>query len=225
MSQPPGPPPTPGPVPPPGNWGAAPPTQPKKRRTGLIAVAGGVLLILCLCGGLFTVFNGGDETPSGTETTTTETDQDTTATPKPAKKTETAAGNPKIGQPVRDGKFEFVVKSMKCGVRSIGDEFVGKKAQGQFCLATLTVQNIGDEPQTFSDSDQRAHDSKGRKYTPDSEAGLYANENSDVWLNEINPGNKITGILVFDIPDGTKLTTLELHDSAFSGGVEVSLTT
>ncbi len=230
MSQPPGPPPMPGPVPPPANWGAAPPAQPKKRRTGLlIGVAGGVLLILCLCGGLFAMLSGGEETPSGTETTTTETDQGTTETPKPAEKTKaaeptkTAAGAPKIGQPVRDGKFEFVVKNVKCGVRSLGDEFVGRKAQGQFCLVTLTVQNIGDESQTFSDSDQRGHDSKGREYTPDSEAGLYANENTDVWLNEINPGNKITGILVFDIPDGTKLTTLELHDSAFSGGVEVAL--
>lgn len=213
----------PGPVPPPPNWGATPPAQPKRRRTGLVIglVAGGVLLILCLCGGLIAVLSGGDETPSGTETTaTTEADQDTTEAPE---QTKTTARTPKLGQPVRDGKFEFIVKSVKCGVRTVGDEFLNRKAQGQFCLVTLTVRNIGDESQTFNDFDQRGYDSKGSQYKPDSEAGIYANENNEVWLTEINPGNKITGVLVFDIPDETKLTTLELHDSGFSGGVEVSL--
>lgn len=176
------------------------------------------------------MLSGGEETPSETGATAAdEPAEDTTETPEPAKTTttpkaaKTTARTSGIGRPVRDGKFEFVVKSVKCGVDSVGDDFLNQKAQGQFCLVTLTVQNIGDEPQTFNDFDQLGHDSKGREYKPDSEAGIYANEDTNVWLNEINPGNKITGVLVFDIPDGTKLTTLELHDSAFSGGVEVSL--
>jgi hypothetical protein len=186
-------------------------------------VAGGVLVILCLCGGLVAMLSGGDQTPSGTEATATDdSGEETTKTPEPTEKAEQAA---KIGQPVRDGKFEFVVKKVRCGVDRVGDQYLNEKAQGQFCLVTLTVRNIGDEPQTLSDFDQRGHDSKGREYKPDTEAGIYANEDTEVWLNEINPGNKITGVIVFDIPDGTKLTTLELHDSGFSGGVEVSLTT
>ena len=43
------------------------------------------------------------------------------------------------------------------------------------------------------------------------------------FLNEINPGNSTKGRLIFDVPKSTKLTALELHDSPFSGGVEVSL--
>jgi hypothetical protein len=213
----------PGPVPPPPHWGAPPPVPPKKRRTGLVIglVAGGVLLVLCLCGGLVAVLGGGDQAPSGTETTTSEPDQDAAETPEPTEKTEQTA---KIGEPVRDGKFEFVVKKVRCGVSRVGNQYLNEKAQGQFCLVTLTVRNIGDEPQTFNDFDQLAHDSKSREYKPDSEAGIYANQDTEVWLNEINPGNKITGVLVFDIPEKTKLTSLELHDSSFSGGVTVSLT-
>jgi hypothetical protein len=182
-----------------------------------------VLVILCLCGGLVAVLSSGDLAPS--ETGATATDDPTGGTAEIPEPTEKAGETATIGQPVRDGKFEFVVQKIRCGVDKVGNQYLNEKAQGQFCLVTLTVRNIGNEPQTFSDFDQLAYDSKAREYKPDTEAGIYANEDTNVWLNEINPGNKITGVLVFDIPGGTKLTILELHDSGFSGGVEVSLTT
>ena len=40
---------------------------------------------------------------------------------------------------------------------------------------------------------------------------------------DINPGNSINATASFDIPAGTPPGTIELHDSAFSGGVEVQL--
>ncbi|HEY8534257.1 MAG TPA: DUF4352 domain-containing protein [Micromonospora sp.] len=129
----------------------------------------------------------------------------------------------KIGEPVRDGKFEFTVKSMKCGVSTVGDKYVQEKAQGQFCLITLTVKNIGKEPQTLVDSAQKAYAADGTEYSTDSTAALYANKGENTIFTEINPGNQISGVLVFDIPKDVTLTKLELHDSIFSGGVEVAL--
>lgn len=116
------------------------------------------------------------------------------------------------------------MKSVKCGVGSVGDDILGKSAQGQFCLVNLSVKNIGDEPQTMFDDNQKAIGSNGAQYSTDSEAGLYANgNNNQVWIAEINPGNQVTGTLVYDIPKNVELAKLELHDSAFSGGVEVNL--
>ncbi|MEQ4303897.1 DUF4352 domain-containing protein [Plantactinospora sp. B6F1] len=129
----------------------------------------------------------------------------------------------KVGDAVRDGKFEFTVKSVKCGVRKVGTDLLGATAQGQFCLVTVNVKNIGKEPQSFSDSNQKAYAADGTEYSTDSEAGLYANKDADALFNEINPGNGITGVLVFDIPKGGKLAKLELHDSLFSGGITVQL--
>ena len=54
-------------------------------------------------------------------------------------------------------------------------------------------------------------------------AAIYANEDQQVLFEEINPGNTVKGKLVFDIPKGAKLASLEPHDSMFSGGVTVSL--
>ncbi|MEW2385650.1 DUF4352 domain-containing protein [Micromonospora sp. NPDC047707] len=129
----------------------------------------------------------------------------------------------KIGQAARDGKFEFTVKSNKCGVAKVGSDLLGDKAQGQFCLVTVSVKNIGKEPQTLIDSSQKAYAADGTEYSTDSEAAIYANKDQQTLFAEINPGNQVTGVLVFDIPKKVKLAKLELHDSPFSGGVTVAL--
>lgn len=134
-----------------------------------------------------------------------------------------AAKTAKIGQAARDGKFEFTVKSARCGVTKIGPDLAGEKAQGQFCLITVIVKNIGKEAQMLADSSQKAYAADGTEYSTDTGAGIYANENAATFLNEINPGNQVTGVLVFDIPKKVKLARLELHDSPFSGGVTVAL--
>ncbi|HEX5456108.1 MAG TPA: DUF4352 domain-containing protein [Candidatus Saccharimonadales bacterium] len=132
----------------------------------------------------------------------------------------------KIGQPVRDGKFEFTVKGMKCGEKSVGNEFIKAKAQGQFCRVSLTVKNIGDEAQTLDGSSQYAFNASGQKYSADDEAAIDAdidNNSGSTWYNDINPGNTVKGDLFFDVPAGVKPVKVELHDSAFSNGVEVDL--
>ncbi|MEV4719858.1 DUF4352 domain-containing protein [Micromonospora noduli] len=138
-------------------------------------------------------------------------------------KAEEKAATAKIGQPARDGKFEFTVKSTKCGVAKIGNDMLGQKAQGQFCLVTVNVKNIGKEAQMFDGSSQKAYAADGTEYSADSGAAIYANKNAETFLNDINPGNQVNGVVVFDIPKNVKLTKLELHDSMFSGGVTVAL--
>ncbi|KXK60345.1 hypothetical protein AWW66_19420 [Micromonospora rosaria] len=128
-----------------------------------------------------------------------------------------------IGDPARDGKFEFTVKSTKCGVDKVGSDLLGATAQGQYCLVNLTVKNIGKEAQLLDGSSQKAYDAKGTEYSSDSEAGLYANKKAETFLNEINPGNQVTGVIVFDVPKKVKLTELKLHDSFLSNGVTVAL--
>ncbi|MFF0251276.1 DUF4352 domain-containing protein [Micromonospora zamorensis] len=129
----------------------------------------------------------------------------------------------KVGESARDGKFEFTVKSSKCGVAKVGSAPLEQKAQGQFCLVTLNVKNIGKEAQMFDGSSQKAYAADGTEYSADTGAAIYANKNAETFLNDINPGNQVTGVVVFDIPKNVKLTKLELHDSMFSGGVDVAL--
>jgi hypothetical protein len=127
-----------------------------------------------------------------------------------------------LNQAARDGKFEFVVKSVSCGKASEGD-VLSKTAQGQFCEVSVTVRNIGTRPQTFDGGNQKAKGVNGATYGDDTEAELYANNDNQTFLTDINPGNTVSGVLVFDIPKTGRIASLELHDSPFSGGVTVTV--
>jgi hypothetical protein len=133
---------------------------------------------------------------------------------------EAAAG---LNDAVRDGKFEFQVKDFECGETKIGSGFLAEKAQGQFCVATVKVSNIGDEAQMFDGTSQYLYDEQGREFEASTEAAIVLPA-SKSFLEDINPGNTVTGKVIWDVPSsGFKADHLELHDSMFSDGVEVTL--
>jgi hypothetical protein len=129
----------------------------------------------------------------------------------------------KLGEPARDGKFEFTVKSVDCGKTRVGDTYFGKDAQGEFCFVNVTIKNIGNEAQSLFADNQYVYDAAGKRYSADSEASIYSSSQVSTWYDEINPGNSVSGAVIFDVPKGTKLTSAELHDSALSGGIKVIL--
>jgi hypothetical protein len=117
--------------------------------------------------------------------------------------------------------FTFVVHSVKCGLTTSGGT-LPSEPQGEFCAVNLTVSNHGDKAQPFS-----ALEVKGfigaSQYEADAGASAMANPSTDTFLNSINPGNSINAIVLFDVPVGTQLDTVELHDSLFSAGTSVSV--
>lgn len=118
------------------------------------------------------------------------------------------------GSSVRDGKFEFTV--LKYGSSPNADQ---ARPQGIYVMVEMTVENIGNEPQTFFAGNQKLR-IDNRTYAPDSMASIYL----DSATVDINPGNIVTVTIAFDVPANTDhVNTLELHDSAFSRGVEVAL--
>lgn len=209
----------PGAYPPPGypqqGYQAAPPpaVPPKKKgktKVVLLAVAG-VFLLCCGGGAIYALASGGGSSSSSDGSTT-----NAGAAPAGAK-------HAKLGQAVRDGKFEFVAQKVDCGKTQVGTADFGEKAQGQFCLVSVSVKNISNQPQTFDGGDQKAIGSSGAKYDNSTAAETDANQGNETFLNNINPGNQVTGVLVYDIPKDATIKTLELHDSPFSGGVMVDV--
>lgn len=134
-----------------------------------------------------------------------------------------AAKKAGVGVPVRDGKFEFVVQSFQCGQQRVGTSVLGQDAQGQFCLVKLSVKNTGDRGQGLFAGNQKLVDSTGRQFDADSAASIYLDSASQAIYAQINPGNSVVGTVVFDVPKDFRAGRLELHDSAFSGGVQVAL--
>lgn len=128
-----------------------------------------------------------------------------------------------IGTPARDGKLAFTVTRVKRGVDEVGPKNLRSTAQGAYTLVTMTVENIGDEAQTFATDNVKGFDSDGQQLSSDSEASLYVNEENDAWISEIDPGDSLKAIVVFDVAKGTKLAAVEVHDSAYSGGSSINL--
>jgi hypothetical protein len=126
-----------------------------------------------------------------------------------------------IGAPVRDGMFEFTVTELTTSTK-VGDQDLGKKAQGEFLMVHVTVQNVGDESQAFSGDDQKLRDRAGHHYTSDSDAAIYLDDSRSLY-EDINPGNRVNGVVIFDVPKGTTPESVELHDSPQSGGAKVAL--
>jgi Domain of unknown function (DUF4352) len=175
-----------------------PPQEPKKKRGVLkwILIIGGIfvalLAALVACGAMLL---GGDDTaapPAGE----TPVGGESAASQAPAEKTY------KIGDKATDGDYRFTVTKIKCGVRQVGDSYSNEKAQGQFCLVSLRVKNVGKDPINYSEENQALIDSKGNSYSPDDEAWIHMGD-SNV-LGEINPGNTLKTIVPFDVPKKAK---------------------
>jgi hypothetical protein len=134
-----------------------------------------------------------------------------------------SATTARVGQEVRDGSFAFVVNGVEPAVRTLGNGVWSSTAQGEYVQVRVTVTNIGDEAQTFSDSSQKLIDTQGRRFDAATGVAVMYVPDSGAFLNNINPGNSVQGVLVFDVPRGLAPASVELHDSPFSGGVSVAL--
>jgi hypothetical protein len=125
-----------------------------------------------------------------------------------------------VGEPVRDGNFEFVVAGIERApvVADPGFPDLQKSAQGEYVLVKMTVTNVSAEPQTFFASFNKLSDGT-TEFRSDDEAWIYLGNT----LADLNPGDTIDTAVVFDVPVGTDPESIELHDGPFSEGVTVGL--
>jgi hypothetical protein len=127
-----------------------------------------------------------------------------------------------LGDPVRDGQFEFVVRSVDCGAGAVGQGLARKRPLGQFCLLALEVENTGSEGRTFGGGSQYLFDAAGNRHDPDLDATA-RHGGGRLLSTHLNPGQRLEGTLVYDVPDPVELARVELHDGPFSGGAGVEL--
>ncbi|MFE1595945.1 DUF4352 domain-containing protein [Nocardia sp. NPDC058705] len=177
------------------------PQPPRKKKVWPWVLGGFVLAVLVLFGGCAALIG--------------------TAANEVAKAEESKAVAAPAGTEVRDGKFGFTVTKVDPPVTTVGDnEFLRKTAQGEFILVYVDVANTSNVAQSYFGSNQKLVDDQGREFANDTAAEINVNDQLSA---EINPGNKTSMILVFDVPTGTVPAAIEFHDSAFSDGARVAL--
>jgi hypothetical protein len=183
----------------------------KKRWIGLLVLVVLVVAIAANAGG------GGDGSePAGD--TEQETDADQAADTGSGGEAELVAA----GEPAVDGQFTFTVAegALECGQQTIGSGAMAEDAQGQWCVLTATVENTGDEARSLSAAEQLLIDEQGREH--EASVPMAVAGESPIY-EQINPGNSVEGRFFFDVPTDLEPSHVELHDSAFSGGVQVDV--
>jgi hypothetical protein len=128
-----------------------------------------------------------------------------------------------IGDQVQDGAFAFTVTKVETGREALGDGFLRSEAQGSYVLVHVTVTNIGTESAMFTSANQTLLDAQGREFEADAGAAMMNVPDSESFLTDINPGNTVDGVLVFDVPQGLTPAAIELRESMFSDGATVAL--
>ncbi|GAA4873602.1 DUF4352 domain-containing protein [Serinicoccus chungangensis] len=134
---------------------------------------------------------------------------------------EEAGGDPQLGDVVQIGDFEVSVTGVEGGLAQIGDDMLGEEAQGQFVKVMVTVENTGDAAEYFLDSEQELIDDSDRQHSTSSASWMLDEES--LFLTEINPGNRVEGVLLYDIPADAVPTAVDLQGGFFSSPVRVSL--
>ncbi|WP_277679709.1 DUF4352 domain-containing protein [Gracilibacillus dipsosauri] len=103
-----------------------------------------------------------------------------------------------IGEAVKVGDVIFTVHG-KSTADNVGGEF-GDNAQGIYLIVDVSVKNDGKEAITTDTSffKLKVGDTE---YEADSSASIFANEDAEFFLQQVNPGIESRGKVVFDVPE------------------------
>ncbi|MCF8569337.1 DUF4352 domain-containing protein [Gordonia sp. HY002] len=202
--------------------GGMPYTPPVKKKTKKWPWILGAIVVLIII--IAATSGGGEDSSSAGDTANAVDAVDAGTGAGNEEQTDNGSDAAAMNTPVRDGKFEFVVTDVESGLSEVGDNpYLNEQAQGQFVVVSLTVKNIGDKAQSFSPGDQKLKDSQGREFETDTTAQVALGGSDIAIWDSINPGNTVSIKLVFDMPKNAKPASMELHDSMFSDGADVSL--
>jgi hypothetical protein len=128
-----------------------------------------------------------------------------------------------IGLEVRDGDLAFTVASFQCGATQVSNGTVNRLAQGKYCFMAIDMTNTGRNPATFLLPSQMLNDDQKRMFGPDlaATAAYPDNTGRDLGALVINPGNKVHGVVVYDIPQAEAPTYVNLHAGPTGSGAYV----
>jgi len=168
-----------------------------------LASTGGVAALAgCSGGGDGSSSDSGDES-SGDETATeieTEAEQEQSLTHEIGESFTVGEGAQSIEYTVNDAiTIEDYIGS---------SEDVGSTPDGTFVVVNLDLENVGDESLDISTNFLKLADQEDRIFDADTEAGIYADQDSaisaePITFDQLQPGLSVTRAVIFDVPSGT----------------------
>lgn len=128
------------------------------------------------------------------------------------------------GPTVTDGDMRFTVKGVDCSKTQVGSgQILTKKADGKFCIVSLSITNLGKKVGYFTTFAQTGIDSKGNELDTDPVAEIYDSGDKPAVSGTIQPGATIDKEIIFDVASDATLVAVQLYGDIMSDGVKVNL--
>ena len=192
------------------------PQPPRKNRTLLWAIIGGVLALLIIVGAVAAAAANANKGPAATPTAQTgnnattvptQASQPTAASTQPAN---SPAGTHKVGDVVTLGGYQVVVNGAKI---SHGGQFdTPQKAGDVYLEIDVTVTNQTGKAQTFSsDLSFDVKDPSGQKYS-----STFVSDAPNSPDGNIQNNDKLRGTLAYEVPPNTNPFKLEFMPDPFN---------
>ena len=118
-----------------------------------------------------------------------------------------------FGSELDDREITFILHDIECGIETLGEA----EANGQFCIAEISVTNNGDEEYTLSATNQRLTAGSGRTYNAVGNPRVRRALESPVF-EPLGPGETTEGAIAFDIPADQTVDSVRLRADSSSGG-------
>lgn len=153
------------------------------------------LIVLVLFVGIF----GGDTEEDTSSNSDTQTTEKLTKKEEPKKEKEEDK-MVALGKSAKAGEFEYSFKNVQTTKELNDGAGWSEKADGEFVYLDVTIKNVGDEANLFSEGSIKLV-CDGKKYETSANASTYfAGKEEELFIGEINPDVSKTGKVGFDVP-------------------------
>jgi hypothetical protein len=112
----------------------------------------------------------------------------------------------KLDRTANIGVFQLHLTAITCGYAELAD--LGAAERGQYCVVQLTATNVRSSPEWLYDADQQLFVASGQSFK-----GFGLGE--PLWEDDLEPGQRLTTRLTFDLPRGARPVQLRLQADAY----------
>ena len=206
------------------------PVPPKKSRKGLwIGLGGccGLALIAVIVLIIAAALSGGGSSPDAGTTDSSTTSEATTedaavAEEAPAEEDSAEEEAPAEEAPAADSEILIEISEVERATE-IGDQYLESQAQGEYVIVKYSFANNSDEAIDLMSDELTLIGADGTQYSETTD-GVMAFPDEYAVYETVNPGNSFSGVVVFDVPAGTEVTTLRYEPLlSFDDPIEVPL--
>lgn len=190
-----------------------------KKKSPLVKILGGgcilIVLFIIVVAGCSAIFmsGGGDDASSSSSVPAAEAEAEAPAEDD----TEPVEEEDVVAEP----EVSIVADELE-RTTSIGSDGWEEEAQGEYVVVTVTVSNNSGEEINVSGDDFSLIGADGTEYGVSSD--LPITDDTPLIYETVNPGNSVTGYILFDVPEGTEIGSMQ-YEALFSldGPTEVAL--